>query len=506
MSEILLKGKNIWKSFDGVHALKDIDIEIEKGKIICLAGENGCGKSTLVKILSGVHQPTKGTIEIEGEEITNLTPIKAIEKGIQVIYQDLSLFPHMSVAENIAMNHMVRSREKFIDKKEIEKIAKEQLEKIGANLDINMPVRNLSIANKQLVAIARALSLDTKILFMDEPTTALTKKEVSKLLKIVVGLKEKGISIVFISHKLNEVFEISDQITVIRDGIKVGDFSAKELNPKSLSFYMTGREIGHGRYRKPEKTENVLELKNLTKTNNYTDINIELEKGDILGITGLLGSGRTELALSIFGLNAPESGEILVEGKKVEIKSPVDALDNGIALLPEDRLTQGLFLDSSEKVNITATILDKIKNKFGILNSKEEKVLAKNTVNKVNVNNKNIDLKVRNLSGGNQQKIVLGKWMVTDPKVFILDAPTVGVDIGSKSEIYEKIQDSARDGMGIILISDELEEIMANCNKVAIMHEGKIIKALNESDLDKEGIEEEMFNIINNSKRGEIVE
>lgn len=506
MNEILLSAKNISKDFEGVKALKGIDFKIEKGKIICLAGENGCGKSTLVKILSGVHQPSGGTIEIDGEVIENLNPIVAIEKGIQVIYQDLSLFPHMTVAENIAMNYMIHSKKKFVDKDEIEKIAKEQLEKIGAKLDIHSPVRNLSIANKQLVAICRALSLETKILFMDEPTTALTKKEVDRLLSVVVGLKEKGMSIVFISHKLNEVFEISDSITVVRDGNKVGDFPSSELTPKSLSYHMTGREVGYQKYRKDHSSNNVLEVKNLSKKGMYKDINFNIEEGDILGITGLLGSGRTELALSLFGLNNPNSGEIFIEGKKASIKSPMDALDYGVALLPEDRLTQGLFLDSSEKLNITATILDRIKKKFGILNFRKEEVIAVDTVNKMNVNNKDIDLNVRSLSGGNQQKIVLGKWMVTEPKLFILDTPTVGVDIGSKSEIYEKIQESAKSGMGVIMISDEIEEILANCNKVLIMHEGKVLRFLNQNELDDENIEDKIFDIINNPTGGAQVE
>lgn len=507
MREILLSAKNISKNFDGVKALSKIDFEIEKGKIICLAGENGCGKSTLVKILSGVHRPTEGLIEIDNEKFDYLNPIGAIEKGIQVIYQDLSLFPHMTVGENIAMNYMVYKKKKKMDYGKMEEIARAQLEKIGADLDIRQPLRNLSIANRQLVAIARALSLDTRILFMDEPTTALTKKEVDRLLQVVLGLKEKGMSIVFISHKLNEVFEIADSITVIRDGEKVGDFSSRDLDPKKLSYYMTGREVGYGKYQKPEESGGkLLELKNLSKKGMYEDINIGLEKGDILGITGLLGSGRTELALSLFGLNKYDDGEIFIEGKKVTIDSPKEAVEHGIALLPEDRLSQGLFLDSSEKLNITSTVLEKLTKKFGVINFKKEERLASELVHRVNVNNKDLDLSVRSLSGGNQQKIVLGKWMARKPKVFILDTPTVGVDIGSKSEIYEKIQDSAKAGMGIILISDEIEEILANANKVIVMHEGRILKYINEEELKDENIEDRIFDIINNPLGGRVDE
>lgn len=499
MKDTLILAENISKSFIGVQALKNVDIEIKKGEIKCLAGENGCGKSTLVKILSGVHTPDQGIISIKGKKYDSLTPITAIEEGVQVIYQDLSLFPHMTVAENIAMNKMIYTKKKLVNWKEMNDIAKEQLKKIGATLNLEAPVRNLSIANKQLVAICRALSLEASILFMDEPTTALTKNEVDRLLSIVLGLKAKGISVVFISHKLDEVFEISDGITVLRDGKKVGDFSSKDLNPKSLSYYMTGKEIGYTRYKKVNNdNDKILEVKNLSKKGMFKDINFTVNKGDILGIIGLLGAGRTEIALSLFGLNDLDSGEVLIENKLVNIDSPAEATKHGIALLPEDRLTQGLFLGSSVKLNITATILKKIKGSSGTIDNNKQNEIATKTVNNMNVNNKDIEFPVGKLSGGNQQKIAIGKWMVTDPKLFILDTPTVGVDIGSKSEIYDKIQESAKAGMGIIMISDEIEEIMANCNKLLIMHEGRIIKSLDEEELSHKNIQERIAGIINN--------
>ncbi len=499
MGNTLLLAENISKSFGGVKALKNVTIGIEEGKINCLVGENGCGKSTLVKILSGVYTPDEGTIDFGGKKYNSLTPTIAIKEGVQVIYQDLSLFPHMSVAENIAINQMIYSKKKIVNWNTVNRVAKEQLSRIGAHLDLDTPIRNLSIANKQLVAICRALSLEAKILFMDEPTTALTKKEVDRLLSVILGLKEKGISVVFISHKLNEVFEISDTITVLRDGKKVGDFSQKELNPKSLSYYMTGKEVGYKKYRRKNYTnENILEVRNLSKKGMFKNINFAVKKGDILGITGLLGSGRTEIALSLFGLNKPDSGEILIENKPVDINSPIDAMKHGIALLPEDRLSQGLFLESSARLNITAPILNKLKKPFGTIDTSKEEDISIKTVNDMNVNNKDIELHVKKLSGGNQQKIVIGKWMVTDPKLFILDTPTVGVDIGAKSEIYEKIQENAINGMGIIIISDEIEEILANCNKVIIMHEGNIIKYLEEKELNDEKVQDKIFNIINN--------
>lgn len=499
MQKPILIAENITKNFEGVRALNNVSIKINEGEIMCLAGQNGCGKSTIVKIIAGVYTPDEGTITIDGKKYNKLNPITAINEGIQVIYQDLSLFQHLTVAENIAMNKMIYDKKRFINWKEIREIAQKQLDEIGVNIDLDTPIRNISIANRQLVAICRALSLDAKILFMDEPTTALTKKEVNRLLSIVMELKKKGISVVFISHKLNEIFEISDRITILRDGNKVGDFNASELNPKSLSYYMTGREVEYPRYERTYSDDSkILEVKNLNKAGMYKNINFSIRKGDILGITGLLGSGRTEIALSLFGLNPPDSGEILIENKVVKINSPNDAMKYGIALLPEDRHSQGLFLQQSVKTNITSTILDKIKGKIGVINSKKQKNIATDTVYNMDVNNKNVNIEVKKLSGGNQQKVVIGKWIVTDPKLFILDTPTVGVDIGSKAEIYEKIHNYANNGMGIIIISDEIEEILANANKVLVMHDGEIIKYLDEDDLKKEDVQKRIFELINN--------
>lgn len=499
MSKPILEATNISKSFGSVKALKDVSLTINKGEIRCLAGENGCGKSTIVKIIAGVLTPDTGKVTIDDKEYEKLTPIAAIKEGIQVIYQDLSLFQHMSVAENIAMNKMIYEKKKFVNKAEIYEIARTQLERIGVTLDLNESVGNLSIANRQLVAICRALALDAKVLFMDEPTTALTKKEVDRLFKIVLELKQNGLSVVFISHKLNEVFQIADTITIFRDGNKIGDFETKDLNEKSLSYHMTGREIEYPRYKREfEDENNLLEVKNLTKKGNYKDINFSLRKGDILGITGLLGAGRTELALSIFGLNKPDSGDILISGEKVAINSPSDAIKHKIALLPEDRTTQGLFLKQSMKNNVTSTILHKLKNKFGVIDEKKQEEVATESVNEINVNNKDIDLFVKNLSGGNAQKVVIGKWMVTDPEIFILDTPTVGIDIGSKSEIYDKIHAFAENGMGVILISDEIEEIVANSNKVLVMYDGEIIEYIDEEKMQEDDINHYIFDIINN--------
>lgn len=499
MAKTILKAENLSKSFSGVPALKKVSVEIQEGRIMCLAGENGSGKSTLVKLMSGVYIPDEGTISIDGKSYDKLTPITAINEGIQVIFQDLSLFNHMSVAENIAMSKLVYEKRKLIHWNRIRETAAQQLDKIGVKMDIDKPIEDLSIANRQLVAICRALSLNARVLFMDEPTGALTQKEVDRLLSIVSDLKSRGMAIVFISHKLDEIFKVSDTITVFRDGCKVGDFDAAELNPKRLSYYMTGREIEYSRYiKKQQDTSNVLEVKNLCKQGMYQDINFTVNKGDILGITGLLGAGRTEIALSLFGLNPPDKGEILMEGKPVHIASPKDAMSAGIAMMPEDRQSEGLFMQQSMSTNIASTILGRLKNPVGVIDFKKQSEVATKTVNDMGVNNKNIDLPVKNLSGGNQQKVVLGKWMVTDPKLFILDTPTVGVDIGSKSEIYQKVHGFADQGMGVILISDEIEEIMANANKVLVMYKGKVIRYLDEQELQQPGSEAVISELLNN--------
>ncbi|WML54812.1 sugar ABC transporter ATP-binding protein [Neobacillus sp. PS3-12] len=380
-------------------------------------------------------------------------------------------------------------------------MAKEQLEIIGESIDLNKTVGELSIANRQLVAICRALSLDAKILFMDEPTTALTNKEVERLLSIVTDLKAKGLSIVFISHKLDEVFKVSDNITIFRDGKKVGDYASSSLDEKTLVYHMTGRDVEYPRYKRiQQKDEPIIEVEGLTRKNNFEDINFSVRKGDIVGITGLLGSGRTELALSLFGLNRYDSGSIKFYGKTVKIDSPQDAVNIGIALLPEDRSTQGLFLDKSINENISSAKVDKLKTKFGTVDVKARKIIAKENVKRFGIRTPSVDLPVKALSGGNQQKTVIAKWMVTNPKLFILDTPTVGVDVGAKAEIYEQIHNFAKEGMAVILISDEYEEIRANCNKVLVMREGRIVSHFDDEEINSPSFRKELESVVNSDE------
>lgn len=499
MEEILV-AKGLYKSYGGVHALKDFNFTVSQGEIHCLVGENGSGKSTFVKIVVGAISPDQGEIILNGHHYSRISPIQAIHEGVQVIYQDLSLFPHMSVAENIALNRLIAKGSRFVNQHEIETIAVEQLSKIGVSLDLASPVEELSTANRQIVAICRALSLDAKILFMDEPTTALTKVEVDRLLSIVVELKQRGLSVVFISHKLNEVFEVADIITILRDGRKVGDFKPQELDYKTLTYYMTGRKVEYPRYkRNMSDTKPLLEVKNLSRKGNFENISFQLNPGDILGLTGLLGSGRTELALTLFGLNPPDSGEIYIEGTPLKINSPAEARRLGIGLLPEDRQTKGLFLRKSVEDNISVTLLDKIATKLSVIKRKMQRNLSTEAVRNMRIVVPDVETMVQSLSGGNQQKTIFARWAMTNPKIFILDSPTVGVDVGSKAEIYELIQTLASNGMGIILITDEMPELMANCNRALVLRSGKVVAELYEDDLSQPNISDYIQSLISSN-------
>lgn len=482
----ILEANNISKRYVGVQALDNVSVKIKKGEIKCLAGENGCGKSTFVKTIAGVVTPDSGEIKINGQavDIEKTSPIDAINMGIQVIYQDLSLFDHMTVAENIAMNKLVHENKRLVSTKDVYDIAQRALDLIGVQINLDAKVQEISIANRQLVAICRALALDAKLLFMDEPTTALTKKEVDRLLSIVLDLKAKGISIVFISHKLDEVLKIADTITVFRDGRLVGECDAGDIDQDKLAYMMTGRSVKYSKYeRLNENNDPLIEIDGLSKKGNYKDINISIRRGDIIGLTGLLGSGRTELALSLFGLNKPDSGKIYMEGQEAEINSPWDAMKYGIGLVPEDRSTQGLLLKKSVNDNIASAIIDKLKTSKGFVDVKRQEEIAEESVKHFGIKTHKIHTRVGTLSGGNQQKTVIAKWASTDPKLFILDTPTVGVDIGSKAEIYSHIQNFAKNNMGVIMISDEVDEIVANCNRVIVMYDGRKMMEFDEEDM-----------------------
>ena len=495
MSAGLVQLHNISKFFYGVKVLENINYTIQPGTIQCLVGENGCGKSTMIKIISGYYDFDGGSITINGQTFKKLMPIDAIKNGIQVIYQDFSLFPNLTVGENIVMSSLVDHRSKFVNPKTIRKMASEAMQRIGFDLNIGQYVSTLNVAQKQMVAICRALQQDAKLIIMDEPTAALTEKEVKKLFDIVFKLKEKGIAIVFVSHKMDEVLKISDWITVIRNGEIVFDGEKAKISKEDLIYNMTGKKldlnarfIADVKYDKP-----IMAVQHYTRKRAFEDVGFSLFQGEVLGITGLLGCGRDELAKSLFGLMPADSGHFYLNGRDCGVISSISqALSYEIGFVPEDRLTQGLHLDQSIADNAVVCVIGRLKNRFGLLDSKKIKGTVKDGLSDFNIPNLLPANPVRSLSGGNQQKVALAKWLLTNPKILILDCPTVGVDVGAKSEIHEKIRNLAAGGIGVIVISDDILEIMQVCNRVLIMNAGKIVHEEKIADITMEQLETEL--------------
>ncbi|PWJ48952.1 sugar ABC transporter ATP-binding protein [Faecalicatena contorta] len=493
MGEYLFRAVDIHKYFAGVRALDGVTLEIKPGEIHCLAGENGCGKSTLIKVISGVYQRNSGTLEFDGEVIEKMTPIDAIMKGIQVIYQDFAVFPNLSVMENLAINSQLAAKKKFVNWKEMRNIAKEAIAKIDFEVDLDAKLETLSVAEKQMVAICRALMFNARLIIMDEPTTALTKKEVQALFKIIMQLKAEGIAILFVSHKLDEVFEIAERFTVFRNGKLIKTGYTSELDDKKFSYYMTGREFENKTFIPDKLTgQPVLEVKDISLSGCYEDISFTVKGGEIMGITGLLDSGRTELALSLFGMKPIEKGEIQIHGSAVEINNPQAAIENKIGFVPEDRLSEGLFLTQSIGDNIVISEIDHLISK-GILNREKYQEEVKRWVAELSIATPNPDNAASTLSGGNQQRIVLAKWLACNPDILILNGPTVGVDIGSKHDIHGILQKLARQGMAIIIISDDLPEVMENCSKILILKDGKISGQLSTQEIDEKMILDRMM-------------
>ena len=477
MAQALLKAVDITKSFAGVRALKGVSLEIMPGEIHCLAGENGCGKSTLIKVISGVHPRDGGTLEFDGKPMDKFSPIDAIMAGIQVIYQDFSVFPNLTVMENLALNTELAAKRKVVSKKRMRQIAEEAIAKIDFHVDLDALVGSLSVAEKQMVAISRALMFNAKLIIMDEPTTALTRKEVKALFNIIMKLKAKGIAILFVGHKLDEVFEIAERFTICRSGELVATGNIADLDDQKFTYYMTGRRFQDQTFRAENVTEQpVMELKDLTLDGYYENISFSLRGGEILGITGLLDSGRTELALSMFGVKPATSGQILRNGKTVSIRKPQDAIANQIGFVPEDRLSEGLFLTQSIADNTIISEIDRLKTKSGTFDRKARKEEVDRWVQELAIATPDPNNNANTLSGGNQQRIVLAKWLACNPEVLILNGPTVGVDIGSKHDIHMILQKLAREkGMGIIVISDDLPEVLQTCSRVLVLKDGRIV-------------------------------
>ncbi|HAF62216.1 MAG TPA: lipase [Anaerolineaceae bacterium] len=492
MTSKILQVKNISKSFAGVKALDQISLTINEGEIVCLVGENGSGKSTLVKIISGVYSPDNGEIIINDHSYKKLTPIDSMREGVQVIYQDFSLFPNLSVAENLVINEHLSSGKKFVNWKEFDHIAAKGLAEINVSIPLDMMAGDLSTADRQLIAITKATLAKARVIIMDEPTTALTQKEIHSLFNIIMDLKKKGISTIFVSHKLNEVTEIADRTVIFRNGKKVMDQDAKTLDIKTMEWYMTGRELDKSGIQFShvnQQTEPLLEVENLTLQGKFTNVTFSLNPGEVLGITGLLGSGRTELALSLFGETPANSGEIRIEGKTVSIKSIQDAMNNRIGYVPEDRVIEGLFLDQSISDNVVVRVINKLVNHLHLINPQSISQVSNEWITRLEVKTPNGNLPAKSLSGGNQQRLVLAKWLASDPKLLILNSPTVGVDVGSKASIHELIRNLANQGMGILIISDDVPELMQTCNRLILMRRGKIT-----NEFKRETITEELLN------------
>jgi ABC-type sugar transport system ATPase subunit len=489
MGQTLVELKNISKTFPGVKALENIGFSIEAGEIHALIGENGAGKSTLIKILSGVYQPDPGgRIVLGGRVVESLTPLEALQSEIAVIYQDFSLFPNLSVMENIALEQSVKNNDNLVDWKAMERISRDALHQLGISLDLNTILGDLSIAKQQLVAIARSLANNAKLLILDEPTSSLSKNEVKKLFDIMHSLKNKGMALLFISHKIDELFAISDKFTILRDGKYIGTYGEDELDDEQLIALMVGRKIEYTIYPKNKRTEPLLEVRGFSKKGNFRDINFTLHKGEILGLTGLVGAGRTEVAQAIFGLNPADEGTLLLNGEKIVNSTPNDAVKAGFSFVPENRLQEGLVLSKSIEDNISLTMLDALSGKSSLINSRKKKELTQGWMEKMDIRPNIPEMITSKLSGGNQQRVVISKWLATDPKVLIVDEPTNGIDIGAKSGIHQLLRDLAEKGLGIIIISSELPEILAIADRVAVMRRGRIITEFFCEDITQEDI------------------
>lgn len=487
-NKIALEMKNISKQFAGVYALNKVDFQLFKGEVHALLGENGAGKSTLIKVLGGIYIADEGKFYIDGKE-TKINGIQdARGNGISIIHQEIALVPHISIAENIFLGREPVTKFGLKDiKKMIEEAAK-MVAALGLNIDVRQEVFYLSIAQKQMVEIVKAVSFQSKIIVMDEPTSSIADKEIEQLFNIIRKLKNKGVSIIYISHKMDELFTISDRVTVLRDGKYIDTKVTKETNKDELIKLMVGRELEEYYTHTERSLQEVLfEVKNLNKKKVFENISFYIRKGEIVGFSGLVGAGRSEIMRAIFGVDDLDSGEIYLDGKEIKIKRVKDAINHGIALIPEDRKKEGLILKNTVGFNITVTIQDKFK-KFIRVNKEIRDGIINKYIKTLSIKTPSTNQILFNLSGGNQQKVVLAKWLATEPRVLILDEPTRGIDVGAKADIYAIIDRMARNGMTVIIISSELSEIINTCDRVYVISEGKISGELSREEFSQEKI------------------
>lgn len=488
---VRLKALNICKKFPGVIALNNASLEVEGGEVLALLGENGAGKSTISKIVSGVYTADSGEIFIDDKQVSISSVLDAEKNGVSIIHQEIMLIPEMKIFENIFLGREIKKKNGLADDKKMIEETNKFLEKFNFDISASTKVGKLSIAQQQMIEIIKAVSFNSNIIFMDEPTSSLTDKEVEYLFKIIMDLKYQNVSIIYISHKLDELFAISDRITVMRDGSTVGTVKTLNTNKDELISMMVGRTLSNY-YKRTFKDDNtdkekVLEVKNLYGKPYLKDINFSLYKGEILGFAGLIGAGRSELMKIIFGIDKKEKGEIYIDGNPASINDVDDAIKYGIALLPENRKEEGLILENKVGYNITLCILNQFINFINVNKLKENSIIKK-YISQLSIKTSSSEQVVKFLSGGNQQKIVLAKWLATSPKVLILDEPTRGIDVGAKSEIYEIMDELVSKGVSIILISSELPEVIGMSDRIAVMHDGCITGIIGRDEFSQEKI------------------
>ena len=484
----VLQMKGVKKYFPGVRALDGVDFELKKGEIHALLGENGAGKSTLIKILTGIYSMTEGSIHIKGEEVHMKSVKDARDNRIAAIHQEICLVPYISVARNVYLGRELKTKLGLMDDKTMEAETQKLLDRLGMDIDASKEVRQYSIAQQQLIEIAKALALDAEILLMDEPTSSLTEKEVTKLFDTIRRLKDNGTSIIYISHRMEELFQLSDRVTVLRDGQYIGTYVTKDTTREELVAAMVGRQLTEFYVKDSVPQEEVfLEVKNLSREGVFQDVSFALRRGEILGVSGMVGAGRSEVARAIVGIDPKNSGEVLLEGKTLNIQKPIDAINAGIVLIPENRKEEGLVLENSVRFNTTLAVLKEfIRGIFW--NRKKEEDIVDSHIKSLNIRTPHQEQLILNLSGGNQQKVVIAKWLATQPKVLIMDEPTRGVDVGAKAEIYTIMNSLAKQGISIIMISSDLPEIINMSDRVLVMREGKLAGILDKDEIGQEQI------------------
>ncbi|WP_226038485.1 sugar ABC transporter ATP-binding protein [Aquibacillus saliphilus] len=485
----MIEMRGIDKSFSGVHVLKKVDFTLKKGEVHALMGENGAGKSTLMKILSGIHMRDEGTITVAGREVVYKHPKQAEKDGIAVIHQELNILPELTIAENLFLgNEKTVKNLGWMKTKEMNRMAAEQLEQLGLNVKPTTLAKHLSVGKQQIIEIAKSLMTNAKVIVMDEPTAALTDREIDTLFTTIRKLKEQGVSLIYISHRMEEIFSICDRITVLRDGESIGTKVIKETDFDEIVSMMVGRQLGERFPIRKSKIGNVkLAVEGLTRKDEFKDVSLEVKAGEILGISGLMGAGRSELVETIFGYRNEDQGKILIDGKPLKLKNPQDAIEQGIAFVSEDRKSKGLVIDFSIRDNLNMSNLTTLSNKGWMVHGNELS-LYKEMVSRLSIRSSGSEQKAKSLSGGNQQKVVIGKWLGMRPKVLILDEPTRGVDVGAKKEIYSIMNDLADQGVAIIMVSSELPEIIGMSTRVAVMCEGKLMTTLDKHEFSEERI------------------